>query len=339
MVDLIAASSLSQVPELIADCGGDADEVFGRLGVDREVVGAYDRFVPFTTVSTLVGTCARELGVPDFGLRLAARQHPDILGPLAIVARNAKTIGEALNKVAEFAHVYSPAITTTLVDDGRSVHNEFGTVPKRVPYRPHVMELALGVSLSTIRMLSDDQFHPTRVEVTHLPIAPEATYRAYFGCPVKFGAARDCMRFSSSLMRQRLRQIDPLAHDLALRFLMGRDRDTAFEDVVTALVVRSLPTGSARLESVARLLVMHPRAVQRTLTEAGTTFDQLVDDARRDLASEMLAGRGIPLSTVARQLGYAEQSVLTRSCRRWFGVTPLAKRRELTAGAGRRVPD
>ena len=249
MVDLIAASSLSQVPELIADCGGDADEVFGRLGVDREVVGAYDRFVPFTTVSTLVGTCARELGVPDFGLRLAARQHPDILGPLAIVARNAKTIGEALNKVAEFAHVYSPAITTTLVDDGRSVHNEFGTVPKRVPYRPHVMELALGVSLSTIRMLSDDQFHPTRVEVTHLPIAPEATYRAYFGCPVKFGAARDCMRFSSSLMRQRLRQIDPLAHDLALRFLMGRDRDTAFEDVVTALVVRSLPTGSARLAS------------------------------------------------------------------------------------------
>jgi AraC-like DNA-binding protein len=35
------------------------------------------------------------------------------------------------------------------------------------------------------------------------------------------------------------------------------------------------------------------------------------------------------LSHMARELGYAEQSVLTRACRRWFGSTPAVLRQEL----------
>mgnify|MGYP003507391567 CR=1 FL=1 len=39
----------------------------------------------------------------------------------------------------------------------------------------------------------------------------------------------------------------------------------------------------------------------------------------------------MPLAHVAFLLGYANQSVLTRSCLRWFGKTPLAMRDELNA--------
>ena len=131
-------------------------------------------------------------------------------------------------------------------------------------------------------------------------------------------------------MRRRLRQVDPLAHDIAVRFMTGHNRQTAFSDTVSELIVRSLPAGAASLDQVSRLLMMHPRAVQRGLAEVGTTFEKLVDDARRELATSLLANRAVPLSAVARQIGYSEQSTLTRSCKRWFGVAPLAKRRELS---------
>jgi AraC-like DNA-binding protein len=36
------------------------------------------------------------------------------------------------------------------------------------------------------------------------------------------------------------------------------------------------------------------------------------------------------LGQLTRLLGYSEQSVLTRSCRRWFGMTPTAQRRDAT---------
>jgi len=37
------------------------------------------------------------------------------------------------------------------------------------------------------------------------------------------------------------------------------------------------------------------------------------------------------LTEVATLLGYSESSVLTRSCQRWFGCTPLTLRRNTGA--------
>jgi AraC-like DNA-binding protein len=51
-----------------------------------------------------------------------------------------------------------------------------------------------------------------------------------------------------------------------------------------------------------------------------------VDETRRDMAHRLLLDTDLSLHQVCRQLGYAEQSVLTRSCRRWFNTTPTAYR-------------
>ncbi|SDU60074.1 AraC family transcriptional regulator [Gordonia westfalica] len=341
MADLICASSLSQLPELIEEYGGDAGAMLARVGVDSGVVGAYDRFVPFTALSTVIGLCAAEFGVSDFGLRLAARQDPDILGPVAIAARNAVTIGDSFQQISAFAHVYSPAITAQMHDGEREVAYEFDIVLQRVPYRPHVVELAMGVTRSTFRMTLGHDFRANRITLTHPPMSDPRVYTDYFGCPVDFEAPANLVVFPRGVMQRTLPRVDALAYDVAVRFMTGHDRETAFADAVSALIVRSLPAGAATLDTVAGLLMMHPRAVQRELAEGGTTFEELVDDARRDLALSLLANRGVPLSAVARQIGYSEQSTLTRSSRRWFGKPPLAKRRELTGQpavtAGRRA--
>jgi len=66
--------------------------------------------------------------------------------------------------------------------------------------------------------------------------------------------------------------------------------------------------------------------LQRRLAAAGATFPELVDHTRRELAHRLLAGTDLPVAQVSRQLGYAEHSVFTRACRRWFGVTPTEYR-------------
>ncbi|MBM7366980.1 AraC family transcriptional regulator [Gordonia hydrophobica] len=329
MSDLICASSLSRAPELIADCGGDADAVLARVGIDPSVVGAYDRFIPFTALSTLVGVCAAEFGVPDFGLRLAARQDPDILGPLAIAARHAETMGDGLREVTRYTHVYSPALATELREHGDEVSYVLETLPQRLPYRSHVVELAMGVTLSACRMFTGPDFRPTRVAFDHQPIADRSVYLEYFRCPVEFDAPAIALTFPRETLRRRLPRADPLTYDVAIRAMAGHERAHSFTDAVSALIVRSLPAGASTLDTVAELLMMHPRSVQRALAESGTTFDRLVDDARRDIATTLLANPGVSLSAVARQIGYSEQSTLTRSCRRWFGMPPLRKRRAL----------
>ena len=74
------------------------------------------------------------------------------------------------------------------------------------------------------------------------------------------------------------------------------------------------------LELIAAQLQLHPKALQRHLAAEQTTFATLVDEVRRDAAERYLRDTSMTLSHLTRELGYAEQSVLTRSCRRWLGT-------------------
>ena len=57
--------------------------------------------------------------------------------------------------------------------------------------------------------------------------------------------------------------------------------------------------------------------------QAGTSSHPFREGvARRELANRLLLDTDLPLVQLCRQLGYAEQSVLTRVCKRWFGMTP-----------------
>lgn len=328
MADLISAASLSHLPELLSEIGGGPAELLGGVGIDMGVIGAHDRYIPISALSTVLGTVARRFEIPDIAMRLAARQHPDILGPVAIVARNADTVGAALRSVAEYSHVYSPAIATALHFDDDFAAFEFRTLLRRLPFRDHVVELALGFMHGLFTMLAGPKFLPLRVTFEHPRISEREVYVRNFACPAEFEASRNSMAFPPALLNRKLSQVDALAYDLAVRFMADADRHTAFLDVVADTIKRSLPAGAASLNRVAGLMTMHPRTVQRRLAESGTTFDELLDQMRRDAADSLLANPNVPLSAVARQLGYSEQSSLTRSCRRWFDMTPRVRRLE-----------
>jgi AraC-like DNA-binding protein len=104
-------------------------------------------------------------------------------------------------------------------------------------------------------------------------------------------------------------------------------RDASVAESVRTMVRQLLPTGMVTLELIAAQLNLHPKALQRRLSAERTTFAALVDEVRRNAARRYLHGTTMTLSHLTRELGYAEQSVLTRSCRRWFGTGPADYRR------------
>jgi AraC-like DNA-binding protein len=79
---------------------------------------------------------------------------------------------------------------------------------------------------------------------------------------------------------------------------------------------------------VAQLLAIHPRTLQRHLAVEGVNFETLREETRKEAALHYLRQTEMPLGQIADLLGFSEQSVLARSCRRWFGVTPKEIRRE-----------
>ena len=319
------------IPELIEELGGDPDALLSEAGISASLVGDYNRFIPYSALTVLVGRASEELGLPDFGLRVSRVQNLEMLGPIAVLARNAGTVDSALAGVIKYLHTYSPAIRAELHGEGRLARFSFAITPARMPYRQHLIELALGVITGMFRLLTTDDFRPERVTFQHSPMSGPEVYRAHFDTQVTFRSEYDSLLFPAGILDRHIGGGDQQAHLLARRFLSSQHHSQGVDEHVYELIDKLLPLGQGDLETVAAELLTHPRALQRQLADLGTSFGELVDDWRRELAVELLRRPDVSMSEIANQLGYSQQSVFTRSAKRWFGTTPLEHRRRLTA--------
>jgi AraC-like DNA-binding protein len=90
--------------------------------------------------------------------------------------------------------------------------------------------------------------------------------------------------------------------------------------------------GETEIEAVARSLATSVRSLQRRLSAAGTSYQEVLDSTRRDGASRYLDDRTLSIGEVAYLLGYSEPAAFHRAFRRWNGTTPQEFRLRQVAG-------
>jgi AraC-like DNA-binding protein len=82
------------------------------------------------------------------------------------------------------------------------------------------------------------------------------------------------------------------------------------------------------MQTISDELHLDPRTLRRRLTDEGTSYRELIAQARRSRAEQLLAGTA-SIETIAEQLGYAETASFTHAFTRWTGLRPSEFRRHL----------
>ena len=334
---LARGTSLANYPRLVAELGGDPVRLLRAAGIRPADVGNYDALLPFRRVLQAVESAAETTGVPDFGRRLAALQGIEILGPVGVAARTSPTVVDALKIFSTYLAAYSPALCVRVVplDDPDRAFVVVEFLLPHAPPSPQSTELALGVSLKVFRFLLGSEWAPLSIHFPHDPLTPVPDYVAYFRCTPHFAERTAGFTIRAAELRRPLRG-DDLAHRAIVDYLNTITApEASLAQSVRAIVRQLLPTGAATMEVIAAQFNLHPKTLQRRLADEGLTYAGLVDDVRKEAAERYLRTTQMSLSQLTHELGYAEQSVLTRSCRRWFGCGPSAYRKRVRPPARR----
>ena len=334
--DVVHARLLRFFPELVAELGGDPNALLSEVGIRAEL---HDGHVGATYSQTIavIGHAAQQLACPDFGMRLAVRQGGAMFGPLGQVMKNSRTFGEALEYVASHAYAHSLAARIWLrrLADGSGLFSGHDILVDGVPNRAQAIEQILLVGGLFAREITGGAARVRRVHFRHQPISPLRTYRRYFGCEVRFGQNQDGVVYSDRDLASLILASDPLAYQAAVNFIEARfaGRPPPVHAQVRGAILPRLWSGACSNAEVAADLRLHPRTLHRRLTAEGTSFQQIKDEVRRDILLYYLQQTEVDFTTLSDKLGFAEQSVLTRRCRGWFGAPPSALRRRLRAGS------
>jgi len=321
----VVAGIVARMVEVAADCGLERASLLAEIGVEPGALANRDNRLPLATVLR-VWELLRER-FPDRALALdwVRSWKPTDLGVIGYVVAQVSTVGEAMEVVARYGQLIDESQSSRLRRGGPTSRLEYGLAPV-VLATEHAAETIMASLVHFLRGLVGESFTPIAVRLPHRTTSRTPLLERYFGCPVVHDAGELSTEFPTDLLDRPVPGADPaLAAYLKAQAetLAGR---LAAQNVVSQECARRIAQGLGRGEpsqtDIARQMGMSERTLQRRLAAEGTTFNELLEDARRTMAVSYLADRKLAAYEVSFLLGYSEPATFFRAFKRWTGKTP-----------------
>ncbi|HVU01122.1 MAG TPA: AraC family transcriptional regulator ligand-binding domain-containing protein [Polyangiaceae bacterium] len=269
---------------------------------------------------------------PDLGLKAARRVVLGDVGAFYYVVSSSPTVREAIGHASRYTRLINDVLDVRLEMSGDQavVRMDNALV---LPRAAVDFEVA-AFFRNHVREWFGSQTAGVTVWFAHQAPADLSEYERTFGpAAVRFSMPFVAFTFDRSLLEVRLKGADPHLHALlvpvAERSLGKLAEVQSVTGDVRRLVRERLAKGAPEIADVAADLAMSMRTLSRRLEAEGTTFRDVVDDVRRELAITYVGGQNLGFSEVADRLGFSHVAAFHRAFRRWTGQTPLNYRRHL----------
>jgi AraC-like DNA-binding protein len=312
------------IPAILRSLGADPAEVLAEAGVDLELFDDPNNLISFATRGRLLAHCVARTGCTHFGLLVGKENGLRSLGLVGLLVKYSPDVGTALRSLIRYMHLHVRSAVTALAVDGGVASFSYDIVEPNVEAHDQAGDGAMAAYYNGLRELCGPEWKPLEVCFAHRKPVDAGPYRRYFRVPLHFDAEQYALRFSAYWLNRRLPETDPELLRLLqsqIDVLEARSSE-ALPDQLRRVLRAGLFTGHARTDNVARLLSMTGRSLNRRLNAFGTSFQELLDETRFEIARQMLEDSAMEAGQIAELLGYAAPGVFTRAFRRWSGTTP-----------------
>lgn len=314
----------ASIPRKLEDLGLPPAQVLGRAGLPLALLNQEKVLVSTEELFALYRSIAELSQEPTIGLKLGSEDRIERYDPIAIAALCTRSFRDALERMARYKQLTCPEKIDIVEQDGECrVHFNFLLAQEEEP--SVLVDVCFAWMLSVARRGMGHVIYPRRVEFRR-PANYRETYESYFQCPVKFNTSQNVIIFSKTDVDQpfityNADLLAAVAPQLEAELSQRLAQKTIGEQVKTVLK-RLLAGQRPGIALVARDLRMSTRTLQRRLTEEGATFQQLLQEARRELAHHYLLHSTLELNETAYLLGYEDANSFFRAFQAWEGTTP-----------------
>ena len=261
---------------------------------------------------------------PAIGLRIGAEDRVERYDPIAIAAVLAQSLRDALQRLARYKQLTCPE-ELRVTERGDEARVQFRWLLADESEPTVLVEVCFARIVAIARRGTDGVVRPRRIELSSTG-TKRKTYEEHFGCPIKLGARENAIVFARADLDRPF-----LTHNADLLAVVAPQLEAelsqalaskAIGERVKGILKRQLAGRRPGVEDVASELHLSSRTLQRKLAEEGLTFQQVMQDARRELARHYLLNSGLELNQTAYLLGYEDSNSFFRAFHDWEGSSP-----------------
>lgn len=324
-VPLVRAVALAPFLSFAGEAGVPVASLLDRAGLSTRVLDAPELPVPFHLGSELVEHAARAVGIDDFGAQAARRTSLAQLGTYGVEICRAPTLSEAIRRAAAMRARFNSGEDVWLEREPSRAWVRI-RIDRRVERaRSEIESFTLLMLAQLIRMAAGPAWRPWAVEAGTISAGARSSLEE-LGAPVRTGRPGMGIAFDPALLVEPLASAAPFAGpDPVVPPGPALERD--FVGSVRRTIETFLQSSYPEARLTAQASGMSLRTFQRRLATAGTSYGELVEEVRCELAMGFLRDRASSVTEIAFQLGYSDPANFSHAFRRWTGVSPSAYRR------------
>ncbi|WP_339461990.1 AraC family transcriptional regulator [Pseudomonas sp. EA_105y_Pfl2_R69] len=305
--------------------GVDCRAIFPELGLDYAALEDPDARFPQDGMTRLWQRAVELSGDPAIGLNMAKVVRPASFHVVGYALMSSRTLKEGFARLVRYQRIIGEGADLSFRPQRNGYELTLAIHGDRLPAARQSCEASLAYALAFCRWMTGKPIRPQRVLFQGDPPADLQPFEQVFQGPLQFNADHYGLLFERADMDMPLPTANESLAQLHDRFAgdyLARFSESRVTHLTRQVLCRLLPQGEPRREVVAQALHLSQRTLQRRLQEEGSSFQQLLDDTRRELAQQYLAQPALSLLEVAYLLGFADPSNFFRAFRRWFGLTP-----------------
>ncbi|MDH4040464.1 MAG: AraC family transcriptional regulator [Gammaproteobacteria bacterium] len=325
----LLGSFIVPVAQALRQLGIDPLPVVEGAGIDLARGANPDWRVSQVDFNRLMGQCVMASGDEAFGLLAAEQLQPQVLHSLGLAWLASDTVYAGLLRLQRFGRLVSTGTQLQLEEEGDSIDLCLGMDPRLEGIVPASRDYAVGVITRMCRLTLGEFLAPVRVLLERpLPSEPQR-WESLLASRVVFAADSTRITWSRSDIMEPLVTGDPhlarINDEHTQAYLDSFLARSTTRDVVDKIVER-LPDGPPSQHQIARSLHISSRTLQRKLRDEGTSYIDLLQDTRMQLARKYLRSPGRSVVETAYLLGFSEPSTFSRAFKRLTGVAPAEYR-------------
>jgi AraC-like DNA-binding protein len=193
-----------------------------------------------------------------------------------------------------------------------------------------IYDTSITIAYRILKELFDESWRPLCVQFSYGKPGDTAAYRQFFNTRVRFNAEVSGVVFESKWLSSPIADAEPNLHFDVVREVQQEENKNAldFIDQVRIVLPQMVLSGTVSSQAVAALFGFSERTLRRRLVEQSTGLQKLLDEARFELARQLLGNTSLTVAEIALSLNYSDPNVFSRAFRKWAGLSPTRWRRQ-----------
>jgi len=318
--------------QYVAAQGIEVNRLYAAANIDPAWLNNPDLQVSGEILKYLWREAVKLTGDRYLGLHIGEAFDLAAIGIVGYVLLNCQTYHQVLEKLSQYTRLFSQgvAIRHTIADgwvycDCQIVDNLNNYLIDE-PQQP--IESTFAALMTATQQLTGKYLPATAIWFQHPCPEDCSEHERIFQTTVRFSQAVNRIVFDANCLNWLVRSANPhllsvFEHHAAT---MLTAQTQGYTHQVMAKITQQLQGEVPTIKAIARSLTISVRQLQRELQAENTSYQQLLDKSRREMALQHLQNPETSIHDVAFLLGFSEPSAFHRAFKRWTGQTPRSYR-------------